>query len=135
MARAMQVIGFAAVASADMGPSARQLRGYAANSTSLASASDCISFCCWWPAGECSDCGTDWNNRMYAPVATWSAQARTAALERPTSTTTRNLIGTAVAPLGCAAVSREASALDLRTIAGAPGMGTTTGAATTRARS
>ncbi|CAK0819858.1 unnamed protein product [Prorocentrum cordatum] len=67
MARAMQVIGFAAVASADMGPSARQLRGYAANSTSLASASDCSSFCCWRPAGECSDCGTDWNNRMYAP--------------------------------------------------------------------
>ncbi|CAK0906595.1 unnamed protein product [Prorocentrum cordatum] len=67
MARAMQVIGFAAVASADMGPSARQLRGYAANSTSLASASDCSSFCCWWPAGECSDCGTDWNSRMYAP--------------------------------------------------------------------
>jgi hypothetical protein len=67
MARAMQLIGFAAVASADMGPSARQLRGYAANSTSLASASDCSSFCCYWPAGECSDCGKDWNNRMYAP--------------------------------------------------------------------
>jgi hypothetical protein len=33
MARAMQVMGFAAVASADMGPSARQLRGYAANNT------------------------------------------------------------------------------------------------------
>ena len=36
MARAMQLIGFAAAASADTGPSARQLRGYAANATSLA---------------------------------------------------------------------------------------------------
>merc|ERR1711933_375501 len=61
--------------------------------------------------------------------------ARIAALEKPTSFTTRNLIGKAVAPLRCAAVSREASALDLRTTAGAPGTGTTTGAATTRARS
>ena len=66
MARAMQVIGFAAVASADMGPSARRLRGYAVNSTSLASSSNlCSSFCCW--SGGCSGCGTDWNSRMYAP--------------------------------------------------------------------
>ena len=36
MARAMQLIGFAAVASADTGPSARQLRGDSANATSLA---------------------------------------------------------------------------------------------------
>jgi len=36
----MQLIGFAALASADMGPSARQLRGYSANSTSKLSAND-----------------------------------------------------------------------------------------------
>merc|ERR1712060_72254 len=41
MARAMQLIGFAAAASADTGPSARQLRGYAANATSLAQAQTC----------------------------------------------------------------------------------------------
>merc|ERR1711933_501055 len=41
MARAMLLIGFAAAASADTGPSARQLRGYAANATSLAQAQTC----------------------------------------------------------------------------------------------
>jgi len=31
------------------------------------SAEDCSQFCCWSPAGDCGECGTDWNNRMYAP--------------------------------------------------------------------
>ena len=57
MARAMLLIGFAAAASADTGPSARQLRGYAANATSLAQAQAQNCY-------ECSSHGyTGYNNR------------------------------------------------------------------------
>ena len=61
MARAMLLIGFAAAASADTGPSARQLRGYAANATSLAQAQ----------AQNCYECHshghTGYNNRDNGP--------------------------------------------------------------------
>merc|ERR1712107_167664 len=60
----------------------------------LASSSeDCSQFCCWSPKGDCGDCGTDWNNRMYPPGCQVPAPARTAALTRRTSTTRRRAAG------------------------------------------
>jgi len=70
MARAMLLIGFAAAASADTGPSARQLRGYAANAITAGARRLGTAYCI--------DAGSDGNPNTGDQIIVWECNGQAA---------------------------------------------------------